>query len=129
MDERSDSLIRIRLAGLRARGWHGVRESERRGGQDFVVDVTIEAEEGEDTYERSQTVDYDSLAHDIVSHVSETQYNLIETLAHRLADLCTRDPRVVAAEVTVHKPDAPIGVVFDDVSVSVRRSRTSGSTP
>jgi dihydroneopterin aldolase len=31
--------------------------------------------------------------------------------------------RVESAEVTVHKPNAPISVPFDDVSVSISRSR------
>ena len=34
--------------------------------------------------------------------------NLIETLAARLGELCIADQRVIAAEVTVHKPQAPI---------------------
>ena len=49
--------------------------------------------------------------------------NLIETLAARLAELCMADERVVAAEVTVHKPQAPIAREFSDVAVTARRSR------
>ena len=49
--------------------------------------------------------------------------NLIETLAARLCELCMADPRVIAAEVTVHKPQAPIAREFADVAVTVRRAR------
>jgi 7,8-dihydroneopterin aldolase/epimerase/oxygenase len=49
--------------------------------------------------------------------------NLIETLAERLAVVCLADPRVRAATVTVHKPQAPIPLAFEDVSVTIRRSR------
>ena len=49
--------------------------------------------------------------------------NLIETLAARLCELCMADERVIAAEVTVHKPQAPIAREFADVAVTARRSR------
>jgi dihydroneopterin aldolase len=49
--------------------------------------------------------------------------NLLETLATRLADACLADSRVVAATVTVHKPQAPIPLQFVDVAVTVRRDR------
>jgi dihydroneopterin aldolase len=50
--------------------------------------------------------------------------NLIETLVERLAAECLTDPRVSAATVTVHKPQAPIPLNFLDVSVTVRRGRS-----
>ena len=49
--------------------------------------------------------------------------DLIETLAQRLADVCLADPRVEQVELTVHKPGAPIPLVFADVSVTVVRQR------
>jgi dihydroneopterin aldolase len=41
----------------------------------------------------------------------------------RIADACLAHRGVAAIEVTVHKPSAPIGVPFDDIAVTVRRSR------
>ncbi|HST66599.1 MAG TPA: dihydroneopterin aldolase, partial [Mycobacteriales bacterium] len=40
-----------------------------------------------------------------------------------LAEICMADERVIAAEVTVHKPQAPIEREFADVAVTARRSR------
>jgi dihydroneopterin aldolase len=51
--------------------------------------------------------------------------NLIETLAVRLAEVSLADARVAAAEVTVHKPQAPIAHDFADVAVTLRRERRS----
>jgi dihydroneopterin aldolase len=51
---------------------------------------------------------------------------LIETLAARLAEVCLADEKVARAEVTVHKPAAPITVPFADVAVTIVRCR-SGS--
>jgi dihydroneopterin aldolase len=48
---------------------------------------------------------------------------LIETLAERLAAACLADDVVREAEVTVHKPQAPVQQQFADIAVTVRRSR------
>ena len=58
------SLDQIALRGLRVRGHHGVLESERRDGQEFLVDAvlwldTAAAAAGDDL---SLTVDYAALA-------------------------------------------------------------------
>jgi dihydroneopterin aldolase len=45
-------------------------------------------------------------------------------VAERVADLCLTEPHVAEVEVTVHKPHAPVGVPFDDISVTIQRSRT-----
>jgi dihydroneopterin aldolase len=48
---------------------------------------------------------------------------LIETLAARLAEACLADPAVREAEITVHKPQAPVGLPVTDITVTIRRSR------
>jgi dihydroneopterin aldolase len=119
---------RIVLTGLRARGRHGVYDFEREQGQDFLVDVTLELDLGSAAAsdEVADTVHYGELAEGLVAVVTGEPVNLIETLADRLADVCLADPRVSAAEVTVHKPQAPIPHDFADVAVSLRRHRRSG---
>jgi dihydroneopterin aldolase len=116
---------RIMLRGLRARGYHGVFGHERRDGQEFVIDAVLwtdisAAAEGDDL---SCTADYGALAGRLVAIVTGEPVSLIETLASRLAAACLEDPAVHEAEVTVHKPQAPIPFPFDDVAVTVRRSR------
>ncbi|PZS17343.1 MAG: dihydroneopterin aldolase [Pseudonocardiales bacterium] len=117
---------RIELTGLRVRGHHGVFDVERREGQDFVVDVVLEldvsvaaASDG-----LGDTVDYGVLAHGLASVIEGRPVNLLETLAERLAAVCLADERVAAVTVTVHKPNAPIPLVFTDVAVTIRRGRT-----
>jgi dihydroneopterin aldolase len=48
---------------------------------------------------------------------------LIETVADRVARQVLGDTRVERVMVTVHKPDAPIPLGFDDVAVTIDRSR------
>jgi 7,8-dihydroneopterin aldolase/epimerase/oxygenase len=116
---------RITLSGLRGRGLHGVYPRERVEGQTFVVDAVLEvdtreAAEGDDL---GRTADYGAIAEKLVAAIEGEPVNLIETLASRLAGICLADPAVLAAEITVHKPDAPISVPFEDVSVTIRRQR------
>jgi 7,8-dihydroneopterin aldolase/epimerase/oxygenase len=116
---------RITLTGLRARGRHGVYDFERTQGQDFVVDVVLELDlsQAAGSDQVADTVHYGELVERLVSVVGGEPVNLIETLAQRLADTCLADPRVDAATVTVHKPQAPISHQFADVAVTLRRAR------
>jgi 7,8-dihydroneopterin aldolase/epimerase/oxygenase len=116
---------RIALTGLRARGYHGVYESERAHGQEFVVDAVLELELGPaaGSDDVKDTVDYGVLATRLVEVVTGAPVNLIETLATRLVEVCLADERVAAATVTVHKPQAPIRHEFADVAVTLRRER------
>jgi dihydroneopterin aldolase len=116
---------RIQLTGLRVRGRHGVLEYERRDGQDFLVDATLwlDGRPAAASDDLADTVDYGGLAERIATVVGGEPVRLIETLAARLVELCMADERVIAAEVTVHKPHAPIAREFADVAVTARRSR------
>jgi 7,8-dihydroneopterin aldolase/epimerase/oxygenase len=115
----------IALTGLRVRGFHGVFEHERRDGQDFVVDAVLEVSTAGAgaSDDLADTVDYGDLAQRLAAVVSGEPVNLLETLVARLADECLADPRVAAATVTLHKPQAPIPLAFDDVAVTIRRAR------
>jgi dihydroneopterin aldolase len=115
----------ITLRGLRVRGNHGVLDSERRDGQDFVVDAVLTVDTRQAGYDDklSSTVDYAALAAQLAEIVGGEPVNLIETLAQQLADKCLGHPLVEGVEVTVHKPDAPVGLPFDDVSVTIVRRR------
>lgn len=117
---------RIELRGVYAHGRHGVLPVERRDGQTFVVDVGIEldtraAAAGDDL---AATVDYGDLARRVVGIVQGEPVDLLETLAARLASHVLEDEKVLAVEVTVHKPQAPVGVPLEDVAVTIRRERT-----
>ena len=118
----------IALTGLRVRGRHGVFEHERRDGQEFLVDAVLEVPttDAAASDDLADTVDYGDLAQRLAAVVAGDPVNLLETLAARLGEECLRDPRVTAARVTVHKPQAPIPLQFDDVAVVARRSRRGG---
>lgn len=114
---------RIALSGLRVRGRHGVLPEERRDGQDFVVDAVLDVDlrPAGASDDLADTVDYGVLAQRLAAVVTGDPVDLLETLAGRLAQVCLHDPRVRSAQVTVHKPSAPIPLNVADVSVTVVR--------
>jgi dihydropteroate synthase len=121
-DRRPD---RIALRGVRAHAHHGVYAFERERGQIFTVDAVLEldtapAAAGDDL---ALTVNYADLAQRLHGVLTGEPVDLLETLCQRLADVCLADPLVEAVEITVHKPQAELGVPFDDVTVSIRRER------
>ncbi|MEV4435872.1 dihydroneopterin aldolase [Streptomyces sp. NPDC049555] len=116
---------RVALRGLKARGNHGVFPREREEGQTFIVDLVLSldtrpAAAGDDL---TKTVHYGIVAEEVVGIVEGEPVDLIETLAERIAQQCLAHEPVQQVEVVVHKPDAPITVPFDDVTVTITRSR------
>jgi dihydroneopterin aldolase len=115
------------LTGLRAYGYHGVLDFERADGQEFVVDARLELDTRPAALsdDLADTVSYAEVAERLVGVVTGEPVALLEKLAQLLADECLTDPRIAAAEVTVHKPSAPIPHEFSDVTVTVRRDRAT----
>ncbi len=116
---------RITITGIEVFGHHGVLPHEREFGQRFVVDVSlgVDLAAAGASDDLADTVDYGRLSGDIAAIVAGPPVDLIETVAERIATRCLEDQRVLAAEVTVHKPSAPVPVVAAEVSVTIRRVR------
>jgi 7,8-dihydroneopterin aldolase/epimerase/oxygenase len=119
------TLDRISITGLRARGRHGVYEDERAAGQEFLVDATlwVDTAAAAAADDLTMTADYGVIAGQLAQIVAGEPVALIETLASRLAAACLADAAVRDVEITVHKPQAPVGVPVSDIAVTIRRSR------
>jgi dihydroneopterin aldolase len=119
------TLDRIAITGLRVRGRHGVLEDERIAGQEFLIDATlwVDTAAAAAADDLSLTADYGVIAGRLAQIVAGEPVALIETLAGRLARACLQDAAVREVEVTVHKPQAPVGVPVSDITVTIRRSR------
>lgn len=116
---------RVTLTGIAAIGHHGVFDFEREQGQRFVVDVTctLDLAPAASTDDLALTIDYGTLAEAIVADIQGDPLDLIEALADRIAQTSLRAGAVERVEVTVHKPQAPVGVEFADVAVTLTRRR------
>ena len=116
---------RVTLTGLRASAFHGVFEHERRTGQVFIIDVTVQVDlrAAAANDDLDQTIHYGELAEEVVAAVESDPVDLIETVAERIAQVVLAHRAATLVEVTVHKPSAPITVPFADVSVTIVRGR------
>jgi 7,8-dihydroneopterin aldolase/epimerase/oxygenase len=93
----------VEVHGLELFGRHGVNDDERRDGQTFLFDVTLDiSEPKEDAIEA--TVDYRKVR-DIVESVNEGEsYRLLETLVAAVADALNAELPVRRVRVSVRKP-------------------------
>lgn len=115
----------ITIHGIRGTGHHGVFAHERRDGQEFSVDVTLDVATtgAASSDDLADTVDYGVVANAVHALIVGEPVDLIETLAERIATACLALGGVEQVEVTVHKPHAPIEVPFDDVTLRIVRTR------
>lgn len=93
----------LEVHGLEVFGRHGVNEDERRAGQTFLIDVTLErSEPGEDSIEA--TADY-RVVRDVVQQISaDNAYRLLESFAAAAADALVAALPGVTVRVRIRKP-------------------------
>jgi len=117
---------RISLTGISAVGFHGVFPEERRDGQIFIADLELYADlkPAGISDDLTKTVNYASVAAVVVEEICGEPLSLIEALAHRIGLRVLNDFALInSISVTVHKPEAPVGVNFKDISVTIELSR------
>ena len=116
---------RLAIRGIEVFAHHGVFDFERREGQKFVIDLVlgVQTAPAAASDDLKDTVDYGSVVARVVEAATSEAVDLIETLAQRVADVVLREPRVEWVDVTLHKPNAPIAATFDDVALTITRSR------
>ena len=115
----------IRITGLELFGHHGVFDFEKHDGQRFVVDLTVwlDTDGASDSDNLAQTLDYSKLVNKVAGVVQGEPVDLIETLASRVLDVVWGFDQANSAEVTIHKPDAPVEFPVADISVTMKRER------
>lgn len=111
---------KIHLTGVSGIGFHGVFEKEKRDGQKFTVDIEVTSDfsaavKSDDVRD---TVNYAELAEIAYAAITGKPFDLIEKLADVIARECLDISGVTSVMVTVHKPNAPIKVPFENVAVS-----------
>ena len=116
---------KISIVGITGFGYHGVLESERKNGQEFLVDVVLycDLSEAGKSDDLSKTINYADVAALIHKRIIGEPVHLLERLAELIAEDIFQIFDIKELEVTVHKPQAPISLSFTDVSVSIKRNR------
>jgi dihydroneopterin aldolase len=102
----------VRLVNAVFYGHHGVMQEEHRVGGRYEVDVSvgIDFEEAALHDDLTRTVDYEQVYEFVRKLVTENNFYLIEKLAYRIAQkVLDTYPNVEGVEVTVRKPNPPVG--------------------
>lgn len=122
---RSLSPDRVAVTGITAMGYHGVLAEEKRDGQQFSADVVLHVpiHRAGSRDDLAAAVDYSVVAAAVHAVLVGPTVDLVETLAARIAAAVLVDDRIGAVDVTVHKPQAPVGVPHGDVTVQIHRTR------
>lgn len=112
---------RLFLTGIDAMGRHGANPGEKDEAQVFVVDLDVEVEVGAD--ELGATADYRTLIREARELVQTASFDLLETLAHAVADRIAGQTGVVSATAIVHKPSAAISNGAQGVAAAATAGR------
>jgi dihydroneopterin aldolase len=115
----------IEVRGLRLRGRIGVTSDERAHDQALVVSIAarLDTRAASTTDDLTATLDYEEVVRAVSKIVSSEEYQLVETLADRIARYVLEHPYVEDVWVRIAKPDAPLAEEVDEVAVEITRSR------
>ena len=99
----------------------GIWEWERRIRQTVVIDLEMSADiaKAAATDDVADTLNYKSVAKRIQSFVADSSFQLVETLAEKIAEIIRKEFEVAWVRVKVHKPGAIRG--SRDVGIDIER--------
>lgn len=119
----TDKLI---LSGMRFYGRHGVYPEENKLGQLFIVDLVmhLRLDEAGRRDDLERTVNYAEVGELVRRLVEGKPFRLIEALAEHIAQtVLDTYTGINALTVRVTKPNPPVALHFDGVTVELHRGR------
>lgn len=113
----------IYLKDLRIDTIIGIYDWERRTRQTIILDIEMGADiaKAAATDDIEDTLNYKAVAKRIISFVENSEYQLVETLAERIAEILLNEFNVPWLRLTLNKQGAVRGV--RDVGVIIERGR------
>lgn len=129
MSETSGSSGTVRLVNAVFYAHHGVMQEEHQLGGRYEVDVSmnLDFEEAARADDLEGTVDYERVYSLVEDIVTSNSFYLIEKLSYLIARRVMDTFDVVASvEVTVRKPNPPVGGTLDRAEAVYRCDRTGG---
>jgi 7,8-dihydroneopterin aldolase/epimerase/oxygenase len=125
LEEESDvaESVTIEITGLSLFTHHGVTEAEREVGQRLVVDLRLDVGETDATVTDSieDTVDYADVCQLVALIAQQRSHKTLERLCSTIAQRLLDDYDLEAVWVKAAKPEPPIALSVDEVSVEVWR--------
>ncbi len=122
-DEAFQTVVTVEISGLSLYTHHGVTAAEREIGQRLIVDLTLEVGEVDATVTDmvEDTVDYGEVCTTVALVAQQRNYKTLERLGTAIADRLLADFSIEAVSVKCAKPEPPIALPVDEVSVTVWR--------
>jgi dihydroneopterin aldolase len=115
--------VTIEISGLSLYTHHGVSEAEREIGQRLLIDLRLDVGETDATVTDrvEDTVDYAEVCQLVALVAQQRSYRTLERLCSAIADRLLGDFELEGVWVKASKPEPPIPLPVDDVSVEVWR--------
>jgi len=122
-DEEGFETVTIEINGLSLYTHHGVTEAERDIGQRLLIDLRLDVGETDATVTDrvEDTVDYAEVCQLVALVAQQRSYKTLERLCSAIADRLLGDFELDGVWVKASKPEPPIPLPVDDVSVEVWR--------
>lgn len=116
----------IFLSDLRVRAIIGINDWERRTRQTVSVDLLMpaDARRAARSDRIEDTLNYKAVAKRLIEYIGESSFQLVETLAERIAALVRDEFGADWVQVSVHKPGAVRG--SRDVGITITRGLDDG---
>lgn len=115
---------RIKIENLKVYAYHGVFAEEKKQGQHFYLNAELEVDtrKAGQTDDLTASVHYGEVAMLLHEKMTQQSYDLIERAAEVCAEaVLLKFPLVRSITLEVRKPDAPIPLPFESVSVVINR--------
>jgi 7,8-dihydroneopterin aldolase/epimerase/oxygenase len=115
--------VTVEITGLSLYTHHGVTEAEREVGQRLVLDLRLDLGETDATVTDSieDTVDYAEVCQLVALIAQQRSHKTLERLCSTIADRLLADYELEGVWVKAAKPEPPIALSVDEVSVEVWR--------
>jgi dihydroneopterin aldolase len=115
--------VTIEITGLSLYTHHGVSEAEREVGQRLVVDLRLDIGETDATVTDriEDTVDYAEVCQLVALVAQQRSHRTLERLCSTIAERLLADYELEGVWVKAAKPEPPIPLSVDEVSVEVWR--------
>jgi len=124
-DDREETVesVTVEITGLSLYTHHGVTVAEREVGQRLVLDLRLDIGETDATVTDSieDTVDYAEVCQLVALVAQQRSHNTLERLCSTIADRLLADYALEGVWVKASKPEPPIALTVDEVSVEVWR--------
>lgn len=118
--------MKIHLNDMVFYGYHGVHPEERKLGQRFIVNLTVETrkEFDVDIHQLQDTIDYTRIYDEIKHTMEKKQFHLLEDCANEILDtVMNKFPKIIEAVVKIRKPSVPINGSLGSVEIEMWRKR------